>query len=63
MRQQSAAARVVVVTGASAGLGRAIAHAFADRGDRVALLARNPDGLRAAAREVRSRGTSPGPGT
>ncbi len=48
--------RVIVVTGASAGLGRAIAHAFADRGDRVALLARNRDGLEAAAEEVRARG-------
>jgi NAD(P)-dependent dehydrogenase (short-subunit alcohol dehydrogenase family) len=48
--------RVVVVTGASAGLGRAIAHAFADRGDRVALLARNRTGLDAAAEEVRARG-------
>jgi NAD(P)-dependent dehydrogenase (short-subunit alcohol dehydrogenase family) len=48
--------RVVVVTGASAGLGRAIAHAFADRGDRVALLARNRTGLEAAAEEVRARG-------
>jgi len=51
--------QVVVVTGASAGLGRAIAHAFADRGDRVALLARNRDGLQAAAEEVRARGGQP----
>lgn len=32
--------RTVVVTGASSGVGRATARAFADRGDRVALLAR-----------------------
>ena len=51
--------RVVVVTGASAGLGRAIAHAFADRGDRVALLARNRVALEAAAEEVRVRGGVP----
>ncbi|KGH45228.1 short-chain dehydrogenase [Modestobacter caceresii] len=51
--------KVVVVTGASAGLGRAIAHAFGDRGDRVALLARNRDGLEAAADEVRARGGQP----
>ncbi len=32
--------RTVVVTGASAGLGRAIAGAFGEEGARVALLAR-----------------------
>jgi NAD(P)-dependent dehydrogenase (short-subunit alcohol dehydrogenase family) len=53
------APRTVVVTGSSAGLGRAIAHAFAEDGDRVALLARNPDGLTAAAREVHARGGTP----
>jgi NAD(P)-dependent dehydrogenase (short-subunit alcohol dehydrogenase family) len=31
---------VVVVTGASAGVGRAIAHAFAKRGARIGLIAR-----------------------
>ncbi len=48
--------RVVVVTGASAGVGRATARAFADRGASVALLARGKDGLEAAAREVEERG-------
>ena len=38
-------ARVVVVTGASGGIGRATAVAFAARGDRVALLARGEVGL------------------
>ncbi len=48
-----------MVTGASAGLGRAIAHALADRGDRVALPARNREGLEAAAQGVRARGEQP----
>jgi NAD(P)-dependent dehydrogenase (short-subunit alcohol dehydrogenase family) len=48
--------RVVVVTGASAGLGRAIARAFAARGERVALLARGKEGLEAAAREAERAG-------
>jgi NADP-dependent 3-hydroxy acid dehydrogenase YdfG len=52
----SHAGRVVVVTGASAGVGRATARAFGHRGARVALLARNEDGLGAAAREVRQAG-------
>ncbi len=49
----------VVVTGASGGIGRATAVAFARRGDRVALLARGEVGLQAAAREVRAAGGTP----
>ena len=48
---------VVVVTGASGGIGRATARAFADRGDDVALIARGETGLEAAAAEVRARGS------
>jgi NAD(P)-dependent dehydrogenase (short-subunit alcohol dehydrogenase family) len=44
--------RVVVVTGASGGVGRAVAREFGSRGDRVALLARGTDGLQAAADEI-----------
>ncbi|MGV9564524.1 SDR family oxidoreductase [Streptomyces sp. NPDC003480] len=48
--------RAVVVTGASGGVGRAAAVAFAARGDRVALLARGREGLAATADEVRRVG-------
>jgi NAD(P)-dependent dehydrogenase (short-subunit alcohol dehydrogenase family) len=51
--------KVVVITGASAGVGRATAHAYAARGDSVALLARSEESLAAAAREVRERGGRP----
>ncbi len=47
---------VVVVTGSSGGVGRAIAHAFAKRGAHVGLLARGQEGLDDAAREVESFG-------
>jgi short-subunit dehydrogenase len=48
--------RTVVVTGASAGVGRATATAFGAQGDRVALLARGEAGLQGAAREVEQAG-------
>jgi NADP-dependent 3-hydroxy acid dehydrogenase YdfG len=47
---------VVVITGASAGVGRATARRFAASGARIALLARGADGLAAAADEVRALG-------
>jgi NAD(P)-dependent dehydrogenase (short-subunit alcohol dehydrogenase family) len=47
---------IVVVTGASGGVGRAIAHAFAKRGAHVALLARGERGLQDARREVEELG-------
>src|SRR3954469_2817891 len=49
----------VVVTGASAGLGRAIAEAFGARGDQVALLARDGERLPAAADAVKRAGGVP----
>jgi short-subunit dehydrogenase len=49
-------AEVVVITGASAGLGRAIARRFAEDGAHIGLIARGEAGLRAAAEEVESRG-------
>lgn len=47
---------VVVVTGASGGVGRAIAHSFAKRGASVGLLARGKEGLDDAASEVEALG-------
>lgn len=47
---------VVVITGASAGVGRATARAFAQRGARIGLLARGRDGLEAARREIEAAG-------
>jgi short-subunit dehydrogenase len=49
-------AEVIVVTGASAGLGRAIARAFAREGAHIGLLARGRDGLEAAGGEVEALG-------
>ncbi|HEY2884310.1 MAG TPA: SDR family oxidoreductase [Rhizomicrobium sp.] len=48
--------RVVVVTGSSAGIGRATAEAFGRRGWRVGLLARGIDGLEAARSAIRAAG-------
>ena len=47
---------VVVITGSSAGIGRATAHEFAKRGASIGLLARNPDALAGAKREVEALG-------
>jgi NAD(P)-dependent dehydrogenase (short-subunit alcohol dehydrogenase family) len=50
------AGEVVVVTGASGGVGRAVAHAFARRGARIGLLARGEGGLADARGEVERLG-------
>lgn len=47
---------VVVITGASAGLGRATAREFGRHGAKIGLIARGIDGLEAAKREIESTG-------
>jgi NAD(P)-dependent dehydrogenase (short-subunit alcohol dehydrogenase family) len=49
--------KVVVITGASSGVGRACTRAFARRGAHIALIARGRDGLEAAQREVEELGS------
>ena len=48
--------QIVVITGASAGVGRATVRAFARQGADIGLLARGADGLEAARREVEAEG-------
>ncbi len=48
--------QVVVVTGSSGGVGRAIAHAFAKRGAHIGLLARGAEALEQVVQEVESFG-------
>lgn len=47
---------VVVITGASAGVGRATAQAFAKRGARIGLIARGTERLESARRDVEALG-------
>jgi NAD(P)-dependent dehydrogenase (short-subunit alcohol dehydrogenase family) len=53
---RSKAPEIVVITGASAGVGRATAQAFARRGAHIGLLARGRDGLEGARRDVEAAG-------
>jgi NADP-dependent 3-hydroxy acid dehydrogenase YdfG len=48
--------RVVAITGASAGVGRATVRAFAKEKAKIALIARGKDGLEAAKKEVEGAG-------
>ena len=48
--------RTVVITGASAGIGRAIAREFAKSHARIGLIARNQEGLEGARKEIEALG-------
>jgi len=50
--------KVIVITGATGGVGRATAHAFAVQGAKIALLARSPEQLEATRKEVEDLGGS-----
>ena len=56
MERDQKKSQVVVITGASAGIGRATVREFAKHGAHIALLARGRDGLEAARREVEEAG-------
>src|SRR5256885_9232448 len=56
MNMEVTRSRIVVITGASAGVGRATAQAFAGEGARIALIARGRAGLEGAARDVERLG-------
>jgi len=49
---------IVVITGGTAGVGRAVARRFAEDGAKVAVLARGPAGLRATAVDLAERGAA-----
>ena len=49
----------VVVTGASSGVGRAVARAYGARGAKVGLIARNTEALETCADEIRTAGGTP----
>jgi len=53
----SRAPEVVVITGASAGVGRATVRKFARHGARIGLVARGIDGLKAARTEAEELGS------
>ena len=56
MTDQSSTPRTVVITGASAGIGRATANLFGERGANVGLIARGQTGLDGAVRDVENAG-------
>lgn len=56
MKKDAFRNKVVVITGATGGVGRATAWEFAGHGARIALLARGAEQLEATKKEVESRG-------
>ncbi|HVS84360.1 MAG TPA: SDR family oxidoreductase [Gaiellaceae bacterium] len=56
MKKKPLSEQVVVVTGASSGLGRAVARAAGARGARVVVTARNSEALDACVREIAAAG-------
>jgi len=57
MKKKPLSEQVVVVTGASSGLGRAVATRAGARGAKVVVAARNEDGLAGAVREIEEAGS------
>jgi 3-oxoacyl-[acyl-carrier protein] reductase len=55
---RSVADRVVLVTGAASGMGRAIAHVFADEGAKVAVTDRDASGATRVGSEIRDAGAT-----
>ena len=53
---RSVAGKVVIVTGAASGMGRATARLFADEGASVALIDVNEEPLQAVLGEIRDAG-------
>jgi NAD(P)-dependent dehydrogenase (short-subunit alcohol dehydrogenase family) len=56
MKTKDMSERVAVITGASSGIGAAIARAFADAGIKTVLAARSTDKLEEVAAEIRGKG-------
>ncbi|HEX6981412.1 MAG TPA: SDR family oxidoreductase [Balneolaceae bacterium] len=56
MSDENSFDKVVVITGASAGLGRALVREFASHGAKIGILARGTDGMKAAKKEAEDLG-------